>query len=59
MVVLGDPDNGGEGRGREFKGGDNGPELSDWNDCDLPPIGTVRLFRAESLLQSLVIFFAS
>jgi hypothetical protein len=50
MLVLGEPDGGGnegEGSGREFMAGERGAELSDWNDCDLGPMGIVRFFKAD------------
>jgi hypothetical protein len=64
VLVPGEEDAGGEfgdGSGNEFGGkGDSCAELSDWNDCDLPPIGIVRLFSADSrFLSRLLILWAS
>lgn len=62
MFVLGEPDGGGkvgEGRGNEFMVGKICAELSDWNDCDLGPMGIVRFLRADWLLLSDVILLAS
>lgn len=47
MLPLGELDAGGDGSGKEFIAGDNGADLSDWKDCDLPPIGIVRFFNAD------------
>ena len=62
MSALVEPDacwEAGEGRGKELGAGDNGAELSDWNDCDLPPMGIVRFFNEDSLVRSEVMFLAS
>lgn len=53
MPALGELEGGGEageGSGNELGAGETGAELSDWNDCDLPPMGIVRFLRADSLL---------